>query len=545
LLELGVITRRAVRPQRVKSGRHTPESARHRAKRVATLYSRSPSRRLTAYAGLGSKNSVTEKRFVRAGSPGVLRGPARVYIFSARSAEVCALEGDHAALVESVLDEAASPRTRDELVGAILESAGADTSQRGAVDQAIELLVRMGTLVDAPSSSSPEVEPGHLFGAHVLVCVTGAIGAVHAPSLVERLVAAGYEVRVAMTRSARRFVSARALAAITHQGVATSLWRGKAGTPAPHIELSRWADVVAVYPTTATTLARFSAGDCSEIVSAIVTATRAPVVLAPSMNVEMMLAPAVAENLERLRGRGMFIAHPASGIEVADSPAERVKRVSGAALPHQVARYVSWALERAEIGASPRLLSRAEWEGEHERLAVRDREDPDLLAVLETVATLRARVLDVGTGLGEVARAAAKKGFVVVATDFSRRAIDRARAIDPDAPVTWIVDDATRSAIVGDFHVVIDRACLGCVPVAARGRYLASLAALCRPSGLLVLKTHAPSARQMRAHTFTREEVLEITSPWFESIETRETTMSFGDIREGPAVLFVLRRREP
>jgi SAM-dependent methyltransferase len=487
---------------------------------------------------------MVERRLVRAGSPGVLRGPASLYVWSSRSAEACVLEGDHAALVESVLEEAASPRSRDELALAILESAGADESQRGAVDQAIELLVRLGALVEPSPVTAGPIEPARALGAHVLVCVTGAIGALHAPSLAERLVAAGYDVRVAMTRSARRFVSARSFEAITQQPVATSLWKRTPRTPAPHIELARWADVVAVYPTSATTLARLAAGDCSEIVSAVVTTTRAPVLLAPSMNVEMMAASAVADNLARLRERGLFIAHPASGIEVADAPAERVKRGSGAAPPLHMTRYVSWVLERGLGGTSPRLLSRAEWEIEHERLAVRGLEDADVLSVLNTVEKPSARVLDVGTGLGEVARAAAKRGFVVVATDFSRRAIERARAVDALASVTWIVDDATQSGLVGAFDLVIDRACLGCVPIAARARYVESLASRVRASGLLALKTHAAPGRHMRAFSFTRDEVLELTAPWFEPVLVRETTITFGEVQEGPALFFVLRRRE-
>jgi SAM-dependent methyltransferase len=500
-------------------------------------------------AGKGSENveTMTERRLVRAPAPRVLLGPGRVFLFGAQE-EAFALEGDHAELALAVLEMAAAPATRDELVAKILEKAEADASQRTAVDQAIDLLLRLGVLIDASSrvssaSAPASAEVPRLVGAHVLVCLTGAIGVLSAPVFIERLVALGHDVRVAMTRSARRFVTARAFEAITHQPVATSLWRGSPANPAPHIELARWADVVAFYPTTATTLSRLASGDCSDLVSAIGTTTRAPVLLAPSMNLEMIVAPAVADNLSRLRERGFYVAHPAAGIEVADAPPERVARGGVAASPLHMVRYVACLLERGKA-ESPKLLSRAEWESEHERLQVADFVDADVLSALEAHAAPPARVLDVGTGLGEVARAAAQKGFVVVATDFARHAVERAQGIDPRAPVTWLVDDATQSALLGSFDVVVDRACFGCLPAVARERYLAKIASLVRPSGVFVLKVHAAPARQLRAFGFERDEVLEWTLPWFMPIAVRKTTLRFGEIQGGPALFFELRRRD-
>jgi hypothetical protein len=58
----------------------------------------------------------------------------------------------------------------------------------------------------------------------------------------------------------------------------------------------------------------------------------------------------------------------------------------------------------------------------------------------------------------------------------------------------------------------------------------------------LVLKVHASPARPIRAHGFTREEVLSLFQPWFVPVEVRESTLSFGDVRDGPALFFQLRR---
>jgi hypothetical protein len=475
---------------------------------------------------------------VRAWSPRVVQGKGSLFVFGPQPADACALEGDHAELVLAVLDAASSPVAREDLVRRILEEAGADASLRPAVDTAIDLLLKMGALVTPAREPPPDAAA--LSGGRILVCVTGAIGAVYAPMLVERLIAARHDVRVAMTRSARRFVRARPFEAITHHPVALGLWEGTAEAPAPHIELARWADAVVIYPCTATTLSRLVAGDCSELVSAVATTTRAPVLLAPSMNIEMLRAPAIADALDRLRERGFFLAYPGMGTEVADAPPERVRRAGVAAPVLHVVRYAGWLLERT-LALLPRLLSRAEWEEELARLPPVDAVDEDIARVLREHP--KGRLIEVGTGLGAVARAAAREGHTVVATDFARRAVERARSIDPTAPVTWAVDDVTDTGIHGSFDLCVDRGCLGCIPAGRRTRYAQAVASYVQPKGVLVLKVHRSSARQIRAHTFTREEVVELLSPWFEAAKVTESTLSFGEIQAGPALLFEMRRR--
>ena len=484
---------------------------------------------------------MTGDRLVRAASPRLLLGKDQVALFGAVEGTSATLDGDHADVVLAVLDHADKPTDRDAIVESVLAEAGASRTQRPAIDQAIDLLLQWGALV-AVRTSQPAVEARAPRGAHVVVCVTGAIGATYAPPGVDRLVAAGHDVRVAMTRAARRFIAARTFRAITHRPVATSLWKGSPGEPAPHIAIARWADVVVIYPCTATTVGRLATGDCSELVSAIATTTRAPVLLAPSMNVEMLHAPAVAENLERLREHGFFVAHPSLGIEVADAPGERVRRAGVAAPAAHVVRYVAWLLEQA-LAAGPRVLSRAEWGAEHVRHEPADVVDDDISRALAAHAPLPARVLEVGTGLGAVARAAAKRGHTVVATDFAERAIERAGAVDPAANVTWVVDDAADSSLRGSFDVCVDRGCFGCIPVARRVRYAESVASLVRPGGVLLLKVHLAPAREIRAFGFTREEMTALFEPWFSPVAVKESTLGFGAVVGSPALLFELRRR--
>jgi SAM-dependent methyltransferase len=482
---------------------------------------------------------------VRAPSPALLRGQNTVWLLGAEKGSGCTLVGDSADLVLAVLDSADAPIRREDLVQRVLAEAGADGAQSQVVEDAISLLVRAGELVETaaaePRRESPSREVrGAIAGAHVVLGVTGAIGSLATPALADRLLAAGHDVRVAMTRSARRFVTARAFEAITQRRVVTSLWSSTPEIPAPHVELARWADVMVVYPCTATTLGRVAAGDCSEIVSAVATTTRAPVLLAPSMNPEMWRAPAVQESLDKVTGRGFFTAHPAHGIEVADAPAERTRRMGAAAPVPQVLRYVSLLLARA-AAEGPRLATRADWELEHARQDADDAIDPDIARLLDEHP--KARVLDVGTGLGAVARAAARRGHQVVATDFARTAIERAEAVAPDVPVTWVVDDATDTSLRGTFDVCIDRGCLGCVPAARRERYVDRIAALVRTGGEWLLKVHRAPAAQLRAHGFSREEIVAIVSSHFDPIDVSESLLSYGSAKNCPAWTLRLRRR--
>ncbi len=480
---------------------------------------------------------MTAGRLVRAPAPRVLLGPGEAYLFGPRG-EACRLEGDHAELVLAVLRAADAPATRDELALRVLAEAGAGVEQRAAVDQAVELLARFGALAGEPPGQTKASPPAA--GAHVLVCVTGAIGAAYAPPFIDRLLQAGHAVRVVMTRSARRFVSARTFEAITHRPVETGMWEGTPERPAPHIELARWADVVVVYPATATTIGRIAAGDCAELTSAVATTTRAPVLVAPSMNVEMLRAPAVQDNLETLRSRGFFVAQGGIGGEVADDPAERAKREGVAAPAGHMAQYVSFLVARA-AAAGPRLLSRAEWDEEHGRQEAGEADAEIVDAVLAHAAP-PARVIEVGAGLGAVARALAARGFVVVATDASRRAVERARAADPGAPVTWAADDAVEPAILGAFDVCVDRGCLGCIAPAKRERYMAAVASRLRPAGTLVVKAHRAPAANLRAYGFTLDDVRAVAGPAFSVIESRETTLDYGEVKGSPALLVVLRK---
>jgi len=126
----------------------------------------------------------------------------------------------------------------------------------------------------------------------ILLAVTGGIAAYKAPELVRALRAGGHEVRCAMTSRAAEFVSPLEI---------------------DHIRLADWADLVLVAPATANTLARMTHGLADDLVSAVLLATRAPVLVAPAMNVNMWEHPATQSNIATLRARGVAMVGPEAG----------------------------------------------------------------------------------------------------------------------------------------------------------------------------------------------------------------------------------------
>ena len=156
-------------------------------------------------------------------------------------------------------------------------------------------------MADGPRSERPPRDPAHpLKGARIVVCVAGGIAAYKAAQLVRLLDKAGAQVDVAMTARAQKFVGPMTFQALTRRPVFTDLFSLTEEATIGHIQLADQADLVIVAPATASSLARLAAGQADDTVSAVVLATRAPVLLAPSMNVNMWNHPLTQANLARL-----------------------------------------------------------------------------------------------------------------------------------------------------------------------------------------------------------------------------------------------------
>src|SRR3954452_25037677 len=144
----------------------------------------------------------------------------------------------------------------------------------------------------------------HLAGKRVVLGVTGGIAAYKAAELCRLFVKAGATVRVVMTEAATRFIAPLTLQTLSGSPVALDLFDAAQEAEIGHIRLADEADLLVVAPATADFIARMAAGMADDLLAAVVLATRAPVLLAPAMNVNMWTNPVTQTNLTRLLGAG-------------------------------------------------------------------------------------------------------------------------------------------------------------------------------------------------------------------------------------------------
>lgn len=147
----------------------------------------------------------------------------------------------------------------------------------------------------------------------ILLGVTAGIAAYKACELASLLAKQGYDVRVVMTPAAREFVGPLTFAALTGNPVSCEMFDPAQEAAISHIDLARWAQAVVVAPATADFLARVSLGLANDLLSTVLLATTAPILLAPAMNPQMFAHPTVAEHLGRLKARGVRLVGPDSG----------------------------------------------------------------------------------------------------------------------------------------------------------------------------------------------------------------------------------------
>jgi len=152
-----------------------------------------------------------------------------------------------------------------------------------------------------------------LSGKKVLLGITGGIAAYKAAELTRLFVKAGADVRVVMTGSACRFITPVTLQALSGKDVFTDMWDSRVPDGMGHIELSRDRDVIVVAPATTDFLAKIANGFGDDLLSTLCLARRAPLLVAPAMNVEMWQNAATQRNVARLREDGVAILGPTEG----------------------------------------------------------------------------------------------------------------------------------------------------------------------------------------------------------------------------------------
>jgi phosphopantothenoylcysteine decarboxylase / phosphopantothenate---cysteine ligase len=149
--------------------------------------------------------------------------------------------------------------------------------------------------------------------AVVVMGVTGCIGAYKACEVLRELQRRDHDVHVVMTEHATRFVSAMTFEALSHHPVFIDQFALGAESDIRHISLADAADLLLVAPATANSVGKFARGIADDALTTLFMATTAPVLIAPAMNVNMFTHPAVVENLDLLRARGVGIVEPGSG----------------------------------------------------------------------------------------------------------------------------------------------------------------------------------------------------------------------------------------
>ena len=147
----------------------------------------------------------------------------------------------------------------------------------------------------------------------VVLGVTGCIGAYKACEVLRELQKREVDVQVVMTQAATRFVAPMTFEALSRHGVFIDQWALGEQSDIRHISLADSADLLLVAPATANILGKFARGIADDALSTLYTATTAPVVVAPAMNVNMFSHPAVTENLEILKSRGVRVVEPGAG----------------------------------------------------------------------------------------------------------------------------------------------------------------------------------------------------------------------------------------
>lgn len=153
-----------------------------------------------------------------------------------------------------------------------------------------------------------------LAGKHILLGVTGGIAAYKAVLLLRAFQEQGAEVRVVLTDDALRFVGLETFNALTQNQTAVHMFSdGQDSTWTRHVHWSEWADLFVIAPCTANTLAKIANGISDNLLTACVIASRAPILICPTMDGAMYDAPAVRQNLDKIRSFGYHVLEPESG----------------------------------------------------------------------------------------------------------------------------------------------------------------------------------------------------------------------------------------
>ncbi len=152
-----------------------------------------------------------------------------------------------------------------------------------------------------------------LNGKHIVLGVTGSIAAYKAAFLVRLLIKKGAEVQVVMTPSAKEFITPLTLSTLTRKPVVSEFFDRRDGSWNSHVDLGQWADAMLIAPCTAATLGKMASGVADNMLITTYFSMKAPVFVAPAMDLDMYSHPVTQRNIETLTSIGNIFIEPASG----------------------------------------------------------------------------------------------------------------------------------------------------------------------------------------------------------------------------------------
>ena len=152
-----------------------------------------------------------------------------------------------------------------------------------------------------------------LNGKKIVLGITGSIAAYKACYIIRGLIKAGAEVQVVITPAGKEFITPITLSALTHKPVISEFFAQRDGTWNSHVDLGLWADAMLIAPCTASTLGKMANGIADNMLITTYLSMKAPVFIAPAMDLDMYQHPSTQQNMERLKSFGNHIIEPATG----------------------------------------------------------------------------------------------------------------------------------------------------------------------------------------------------------------------------------------
>ncbi|MBQ3781638.1 MAG: bifunctional phosphopantothenoylcysteine decarboxylase/phosphopantothenate--cysteine ligase CoaBC [Bacteroidaceae bacterium] len=152
-----------------------------------------------------------------------------------------------------------------------------------------------------------------LSGKHIVLGITGSIAAYKSCLIIRQLIRAGAEVQVVITPAGKEFITPITLSALTSKPVVSEFFSQRDGTWHSHVQLGLWADAMLIAPATASTIGKMAHGIADNMLITTYLSMKAPVFVAPAMDLDMYAHPTTQENLATLRRHGVTIIEPGTG----------------------------------------------------------------------------------------------------------------------------------------------------------------------------------------------------------------------------------------